>query len=216
MKKTVLFVSAALLLLSLGAMAGDTSVLRPPKGYKVAIVEFADLECPDCARANPLLEEASKAYKIPIVRYDFPLPKHNWSFDAHVFARWFDSKSKETGDQYRAYIFANQPLITRDNLREWSDKFAAQHKLALPLFVDPQGTLAAKVRADYAVGQKVGIQHTPTIYVVTDSTRSTPFVEVVDRTNLYQILDAAKAEVGGTVTTASAPAPKMKSKTKSQ
>ncbi len=216
MKKTSLFVFAAVLLLALAALAGDTSALRPPKGYKLAIVEFADLECPDCARANPLLEEAAKQYKIPIVRYDFPLPKHNWSFEAHVFARWFDTKSKEIGDQYRAYIFANQPQITRDNLREWTDKFAAQHKLAVPLFVDPDGSLAAKVRADFATGQKVGIQHTPTIYIVTDSTRSVPFVEVVDRTNLFQMLDEAKAQVGGSVTTASAPASKTKSKTKRQ
>ena len=75
------------------AQGGDTSVLRPPKGYKLAIVEFADLQCPDCSRAEPLLEEAAKTYKIPLVRYDFPLPKHDWSFDAHVNARWFDSKN---------------------------------------------------------------------------------------------------------------------------
>jgi protein-disulfide isomerase len=216
MKKTALFVFAALLLLSLTAAAGDTSVLRPPKGYKVAIVEFADLECPDCARAEPLLEEAVKTYKIPLVRYDFPLPKHNWSFDAHVYARWFDTKSKEIGDTYRSYIFANQITITPDNLRQVTEKFAAEHKLALPLFVDPSGALANKVRADFATGQRVGIQHTPTIYVVTDSTRSTPFVEVVDRSNLFQMLDAAKAEAGGTVTTGAPATTKAKPKKTAQ
>jgi protein-disulfide isomerase len=217
MKKTVLFVFAALLLLSLTAAAGDTSVLRPPKGYKVAIVEFADLECPDCARAEPLLEEAIKTYKIPLVRYDFPLPKHNWSFDAHVNARWFDTKSKELGDAYRSYIFANQITITRDNLRQVTEKFASDHHVALPLFVDPQGTLAGKVRQDFAIGQRVGIQHTPTIYIVTDSTRSTPFVEVVDRSNLFSMLDEAKRQAGGSVTTgAPAAAPKAKPKKTAQ
>ena len=216
MKKSVLFLFSAVLLLSLSALAGDTSVLRPPKGYKVAIVEFADLQCPDCARAEPLLEEATKTYKIPLVRYDFPLPMHNWSFQAHVYARWFDTKSKELGEQYRSFIFKNQPSITPDNLRQVTDSFAAEHKVQVPMFVDPRGELAAKVRQDFAVGQRVGIQHTPTIYVVTSSTRSTPFVEVVDRTNLYQIIDAAKAEVGGTVTEASTAAPRTKSKAKSQ
>ena len=166
MKKTVLSLFAALLLLvalSTVALAGDTSALRPPKGYKLAIVEFADLQCPDCARAEPLLEEASKAYKIPIVRYDFPLPKHNWSSDAHIFARWFDLKSKKIGDEYRSYIFKNQPQITPENLRTYTDKFAADHKLTLPVFVDPRGELAAKVRADFAIGQKVGIEHTRAI-----------------------------------------------------
>ena len=66
------------------------------------------------------------------------------------------------------------------------------------------------MRADFAVGQRVGIQHTPTIYIVTDSTRSTPFVEVVDRSNLYQMLDAAKSEVGGSVTTGAPASSKAK------
>src|SRR5258706_7823756 len=47
------------------------SVLRPPAGSKVAIVIFHDLQCPDCARAHPLLEEAKKNYNIPLVEHDF-------------------------------------------------------------------------------------------------------------------------------------------------
>jgi protein-disulfide isomerase len=204
MKKTVLSLFAALLLVaavSTAALAGDTSALRPPKGYKLAIIEFADLQCPDCARAEPLLEEAARTYKIPIVRYDFPLPKHNWSSDAHIYARWFDIKSKKLGDEYRSYIFKNQPQITPENLRTFTEKFATEHKLAFPLFVDPRGELARKVRADFAVGQKVGIQHTPTIYIVSDSTRGTPFVEVVNRDNLFAQIDEMKRQVGGSVTT---------------
>ena len=53
------------------------------------------MECPDCARANPLLKEAAAKYKIPWVRHDFPLPFHAWSFQAAVNARWFDTKSKK-------------------------------------------------------------------------------------------------------------------------
>src|SRR3984957_15758138 len=37
----------------------DASALKPPPGARVAIVEFYDLECPDCARANPLLIQAA-------------------------------------------------------------------------------------------------------------------------------------------------------------
>ncbi|HSA93586.1 MAG TPA: hypothetical protein VLE48_11290, partial [Terriglobales bacterium] len=59
-----------------------SAALKPPKGSKVAIVVFEDLQCPDCRRAAPLLTEAARVYKIPLVRYDFPLPMHNWSFEA--------------------------------------------------------------------------------------------------------------------------------------
>ena len=31
----------------------DPAALKPPPGSRVAIVEFEDMECPDCARANP-------------------------------------------------------------------------------------------------------------------------------------------------------------------
>src|SRR5437660_12691888 len=51
--------------------------LRPPTGAKVAIVVFEDLECPDCARAAPLLQDVSKSQRVPLVRHDFPLPKHD-------------------------------------------------------------------------------------------------------------------------------------------
>src|SRR5215831_6170913 len=61
--------------------------LRPPKGSPVAIVVFEDLQCPMCRRSAPIIEQASKTYKIPVVRHDFPLPMHNWSYQAAIFAR---------------------------------------------------------------------------------------------------------------------------------
>ena len=71
MKTRLLFMVFAFLLVSGLALAqgGDTSALKPPKGYKVALVVFEDLQCPDCARAEPLLKEAEKSYKIPLVRH---------------------------------------------------------------------------------------------------------------------------------------------------
>src|ERR1700678_2818417 len=90
----------------------DPAALKPPLGARVAIIEFEDMECPDCRAANPLLKEASDTYKIPWVRHDFPLAFHAWSFQAAVNARWFDTKSKKLGDQYRDEVFANQPSIT--------------------------------------------------------------------------------------------------------
>jgi protein-disulfide isomerase len=175
---------------------GDKSLLRPPAGARVAIFEFEDLECPDCARAYPLLKEAAAKYDIPWVKHDFPLPMHVWSFQAAVNARWFDTKSKKLGDDYREAVFSNQPNIaTTDDLRSFTEKFANDHKVAFPFVVDPQGKLAADVKADYALGQRIGIEHTPTIWVVTNRTggNAPPFVEVVDRNKLYDIIDQALA-----------------------
>ncbi len=176
----------------------DPAALRPPAGARVAIVEFDDMECPDCARANPLLMEASAKYHIPWVRHDFPLPFHPWSFQAAVNARWFDTKSKALGDEYRNAVFANQPSIASlEDLRQFTEKWAAEHKLQLPFAIDPEGHLAALVKADYALGQRIGIEHTPTIWVVTSQSKGAPFIEVVDRTRLFQLIDQAIADTGG-------------------
>ena len=175
----------------------DPAVLKPPPGVKVAIVEFEDMECPDCAAANPVLREAAAKYKIPLIRHDFPLSFHPWSFQAAVNARWFDTKGNDLGELYRDYIFANQRSIeTPAQLNQWTQKYAQAHGVALPFAVDPQGKFAAMVKADYALGQRVGIEHTPTIWVVTDGTKAAPFVEVVDRSKLYQIIDTAIAQTG--------------------
>jgi protein-disulfide isomerase len=186
---------AALMTISAGlAQAGDTSVLRPPEGSRMAIVVFEDLECPQCARVEPLLEDAVKNYKIPLVRYDFSLPQHPWSFEAHVTARYFDTKSKQLGEEYRSWVFKNQNFITKMNVRGMSERFATEHHVTLPAFVDPNGTLAAKVKEDYATGERVGIDHTPTIYVVGHS-RQTPYIEVKEQSQLFSTIDQMRTLV---------------------
>lgn len=172
-------------------------VLRPPKGAKVAIVVFEDLQCPQCRRVAPKLEEASKKYKIPLVRRDFPLPMHNWSYKAAVMARYFDETSKELGNEFRDYIFSNQFEINPQNLQSYAEKFAAAHKTALPFVLDPQGKLAAEVDADRDLGKAIKLDHTPTVYVVSSRHPDKPYVEVDPRqidTQLYSTIDAMMKE----------------------
>ena len=182
------------LVASLASAQNVDPALRPPKGAQVALVVFEDLQCPDCRRAAPLVEEAARTYKIPVVRHDFPLPMHNWSYDAALIARYFDTQSKQLGNDFRDYIFQHQPEITPPTLRSFAEKFAADHKVVLPFAVDPQGKLADGINQDKNLGQRVGINHTPTIYVVSNKTQGKPFVEVVDRSQLFQLIDAMKAE----------------------
>jgi protein-disulfide isomerase len=167
----------------------DTSALHPPAGAKVAIVEFADLECPMCAMENPVIMQAVDHYHVAWVRHDFPLPMHNWSFQAAVNARWFDTKSKKLGDDYRNAIFANQRSIeTKSDLQDFTQKFAQQHGTAMPFVMDPQGTLKAEVQADVDLGNRMGIGETPTAFVVT----AKGYKQVMDWNKLYSMLDQAQ------------------------
>src|SRR6185312_13516138 len=165
-----------------------------PIGSHIAIVEFADLQCPQCAHTAPLIKQAVKTYKIPLVVYDFPLPMHNWSYQAAIIAHYFDSQSKDLGTEFRAFIFQHQPEITPDTLQTFAQRFATEHKTQLPFVIDPQGKFAAEINADKDLGRKVGIQHTPTIYVVSSRNPSRPFVEVTDSSQLFQTIEAMQSE----------------------
>jgi protein-disulfide isomerase len=197
MNKTFIgFAFATVLLTSLlPAQEAVNSVLRPPRGAQIAIVVFEDLQCPQCRRVAPLVEQAAKTYKIPLVRHDFPLPMHNWSYEAAVMAHYFDSQSKELGIEFRDYIFEHQPEIFPTNLRQFAEKFAAEHKVDLPFVVDPQGKFAAEVNADRDSGKAIRLEHTPTVYVVSNNAKGRPFVEVLKPDQeLFQTIDAMKAE----------------------
>jgi protein-disulfide isomerase len=168
----------------------DTSALHPPPGAKVAIVEFADLECPSCAMENPVIMQAVEKYHVAWMRHDYPLPQHNWSFQAAVNARWFDTKSKKLGDDYRNAVFANQASIeSKDDLQKFTQRFAQQHGTALPFVMDPQGKLTADVKADGALATRIGINETPTAWVVTEH----GYKQITDFKNLYSMLDQALA-----------------------
>ena len=169
--------------------------LRPPKGAQVALVVFEDLQCPQCARVAPLLAQAARTYKIPLVQHDFPLgPIHNWSFEAAVLARYFDTHSKDVGNTFRETVFAHQMEIDPQNLRGFADKFASDHKIGLPFVVDPVGKLAGLVRADKDLGVSLHIEHTPTIWIVSNKRNGKPYVEVTDTKDLYVMIDAMKKE----------------------
>ena len=185
----------------------DSPALKPPAGANVAIVEFDDLECPACAAANTTLMAASKKYNVPWVRHDFLIPGHVWSAQGAVNARWFDTKSKELGDAYRNAVFAAQQSIsTKDDLNQFTQKFAQQHNVQLPFVVDPQGKFADAIRADINLAHALGLNRTPTIFVVTAHSHDPghPFVQTLDVSMLYAYLDQAVSATSGAKTSASA------------
>jgi protein-disulfide isomerase len=180
-----------LLLSATCLMAQDA--FKIPKGSNLAIVVYEDLECPHCAWADTTLLDASRGYKIPLVRHDFPLPErlHPWAHKAHVYAVYFDSQSKELGEEFRQWVFVHQREIFLANLRREVEMFAAEKGLHLPENVDPQGVFAAKVDADVALGQSINLNHTPTVFVVSLLHGSLVHQEV-DVSQLYSALESAK------------------------
>ena len=178
------------------AVYKDTSMIKPPAGAKVAIYEFEDLECPACARAYPLVHAAAAQYHVPIVRHDFPLKMHIWSYDAAVNARYMQDKiSPEFAEEYRSAVFKQQTgIASKDDLRNFTTKFMQSHGKAMPFVIDPVGRFKAEVDADFTLGDRIGLNKTPTIWVVT----ARNFVEVQDATQLPALIQQAQAQLAPT------------------
>jgi protein-disulfide isomerase len=171
----------------------DTSMLKPSAGAKIAIYELEDLECPACAHAFPIVHAAAAHYNIPIVRKDFPLQQHVWSFDAAVWARYLQDKvSPKTGDEYRGAVFAAQTgIASKDDMLNFTRRFFQTHGLQLPFVPDPTGQFKKEVEADRTVGDRLGVQYTPAIIVVTQH----EWVHVTDISLLYQTIDQLETKV---------------------
>ena len=177
-----------------GTAFKDTSMVKAPPGAKVAI----------CAHAYPIVHAAAERYKIPVVRHDFPLKMHIWSFDAAVVARYMQDKiSPQLAEDYRRAVFANQTSIaSKEDLNNFTQKYFRSHGHEMPFVVDPSGRFTAEVRADYTLGERIGLTQTPTIFVVTQKN----WTQVTDVSLLYQVIDTAIAQ------TASQPATPAKTR----
>jgi protein-disulfide isomerase len=171
----------------------DTSILKPPAGAKVAIIEFEDLECPLCAQDSPLVRGAMAHYNIPRVHHDFIIPSHVWSRTAAIYARYLEDKvSLQTAEDFRRDVFASQSLIaSQDDLQRFTRKWFQSHNQQMPFVIDPSGHCAAEVQADCNLGLRLGVAHTPTIIVVT----AHQWIEVTNANQLYAAIDRAEAEV---------------------
>ena len=123
----------------------DTTILRPPAGSKVAIIVFEDLGCPACARAHPLEQQAAEQFHVPLLRHDFPIPSHIWTFEGAVYARYLQDKlSPKLADEFRSDVFHAQASISnKDDLRQFTQRWLQQHGQKMPSMVDPTGSLAA-------------------------------------------------------------------------
>jgi Thioredoxin len=180
----------------------DTSSFKPPAGARVAIIEWQDLQCPACSHAFPIVHQAVDHYKIPLVEKDFPLPQHQvlGSLDGAVWARYLQDKvSMKIADDYRGAFFAAQTGITnKDDAMSFTRRFFQSHGLQMPFVADPTGALMKEVQADKALGDKAGVNQTPTIIVCSQR----EWIHVTDVSLLYQAIDQVMARAGATATPA--------------
>lgn len=142
-------------------------IAKGPTNAKVTIIEYSDFQCPFCTRGYETIEKQvlpEYGDKVRFVYKHFPLGFHPWATPAAVAVECVaDQKQEDAYWKLYSYYFENQKEINPQNLKDKTKEALAGTKVDMAKFeqcYDKQETLA-RVQADMAEGQSVGINGTP-------------------------------------------------------
>jgi protein-disulfide isomerase len=163
-----------------------------PADAPVTIVEFADLQCPMCARLHEMLEKdvvPKYGNKIRVVFKDFPITSiHDWALTGAIASQCAYQLAPEDFVAFRTLVFQNQTTLTETNARDMLLHLGAQvgiDNLKLASCVDSKATLS-RVEANLREGEALGIASVPTSFV-----NGRVVVSAPEPAALYMILDEA-------------------------
>ena len=146
-----------------------------PKDAPVTIVEFADLECPTCARAHEFLEKnllPTYTGKVRVIFKEFPLPFHEWAMPAAIADQCAYRINPPDYLPYRTLVFQHQgefeaikanASAVRDKLLDYGQE-AGIDKVQLAGCVDSKASLP-KIEANMKEGKTLDVNSTPTFFI---------------------------------------------------
>jgi len=173
----VLFIGAVIVLGNGGSDERQSNVVVKTEGAlhrkgnenaPVTIVEFADFQCPSCARMHPILQKlfAENDGKVQLIYRHFPLPQHLNAIDAINAAEAANGQGK----------FWEMHATLYEKQAEWSESSRAEELfinyaktlgLDTNTFTKDFGSKAYEqiIQTDSSDGIKLGVNSTPTIFV---------------------------------------------------
>lgn len=147
---------------------GVNGPAKGPAKAAVTIVEFSDMQCPHCQKAEPGIEQLlAQEPEAHFVFQNFPLPAHNWAQKA---AGYVDCVGRASNDAVWKFIqktFEEQSNITEANADEKLKAIAtasganADEVAACAVKPDTK----ARIEASLALGKSVGVSGTPTLFI---------------------------------------------------
>lgn len=160
---------------------------------KITIFVFSDFECPFSKNLAESLEVstrgASALKDISMEFLDFPLSIHPWATTAAIIGRCVYSKTRIYFWTYHDYLFANQQLLTQENLRETALSLLEHSEVFSRTMLetcaaDPSsGKFVAK---EIAIGKELGVTVTPTMFI-----NGTKFEGAPNPVHLQELIQAA-------------------------
>ena len=139
------------------------SPARGPDNAPVTLTVFSDFQCPYCSRLVPFVDEvlAKNPDKVRIVFKQFPLRMHNFALPAALASL----AARDQGKFWPMHdlLFANSSQLSDEKIRS----FAQQVGLDLARFDKDRNDkrLRDEVQRDLELGQKAGVQGTPTVFI---------------------------------------------------
>lgn len=146
---------------------------KGPDDAKVVITEFADFQCPACRYMSNLLDQLYTEFngQVQVVFRNYPLDSncnssiqsrmHPSACNAAILARCAGQFGKFW--EFHDTVFQNQGGISDANLKVWA-KGTGLSDQQIQSCLDSQDILA-KVREDVRVGNSIGVDATPTVFI---------------------------------------------------
>jgi len=147
---------------------GITGPSRGPKNSPVLIVEFGDLQCPACKRAQDPIEKLVAAEpQARFVFQNFPLEMHNWAMKGALYSDCVGRASSEDFWKFISKVYETQSDITAENADEKLTAIAVDAGLQGPEITAcvAKPETKAHVDASIALGKSVGVTGTPTLFI---------------------------------------------------
>jgi protein-disulfide isomerase len=142
-----------------------------PANALVTIVEFGDLECPDCRMEAPLLRHnvpETFANKVRVYFKDFPLESiHPWARAAAIAGRCVYHQDAQAFWRFYDWIYDNQQEIDGENLKAKVTGWAGENNLdtlQLGRCIDTKAT-EGEVNQSIAEGRSLELRGTPTLFI---------------------------------------------------
>ncbi len=152
---------------------GSSARIGNLKDPKITLVEFADFQCPTCAKASLIVHRLVRGYHndVQLIFKHFPLdmscnpsikyPMHQYACEAARAV--YCAKEQGAFEAYSVYAFENQKDLTSDTLKKW----AADKKLDMQKFEACWNTdeTKAAVLKEIQQGINLDVGATPTFFI---------------------------------------------------
>ncbi len=147
------------------ALALDVSgsASRGPAGAPVTVVEYADFECPHCAKAWESAETALRPYgdRVRYVFRNFPLPHHERALKAAEAGLAANAQGRFF--ELATLLFRNQKVLDVPSLRTYAAEAGCDPARFAADF--DSGRFATDALLELRDGERVGVDGTPMFFV---------------------------------------------------